>query len=207
MNALAHRDMFKTAYQQIGPAEQSFVDRLVREIADSAKRHGRSIATILDQPLPDALYERDTKGWLQRPLVIAAITDRVRDLALHEEINLNNTAREIHAIAHANMGDYFEIDEVGDPVFNLDGLTRAQMSAIKSIDIEKSEGLTRSTKTRVKIQLHDKMTALKMELALMGIEDGDSPFRNSERATRSGTIHNDSSAQQAANEYARVIGD
>lgn len=200
-------DMFRTAYQQVSIAERTFVDQLVREIADSARRHGRSIALILDQPLPDAIHERDTRGWLQRPLIVAAITEQVQALALREEINLENTAREIHALAHSNMDDYFRVDAAGDPYFDLDGLSREQMAAIQSIEIEKSDGLTRSNKTKVKIRLHDKIAALKMELALMGIDDGDNPYRKADKAGRTPTLASDTTAEQAADNYASMIGD
>lgn len=200
-------DMFRSAYQQITPQERAFVDRLVRQMAESAKRHGRSIAEVLDTPLPPALLEHDKRGWLQRPLVVAAVSDQVRELALRDEINLEHTAREIHAIAHSNMADYFEIDAAGDPFFNLEGLSREKMSAIAQIDIEKSDGLSRSTKTKVKIKLHDKIAALKMELALMGAADGDSPFRKSDTATHTTRLTDQSSVEQAAEEYQRMIGD
>ena len=200
-------DLFRTAYQQITSAERAFVDRLVREMAESARRHGRSIGEILDAPLPPALREHDPRGWLQRPLVIASITERVQQMALHDEINLENTAREIHAIAHSNMEDYFKVDEFGDPYFDLEGLSREQMSAIAQIEIEKSDGLTRTTKTKVKIKLHDKLAALKMEMALMGVDDGDSPFRKTDQAAHKTRLTDQSSTDQAAEEYQRMIGD
>ena len=200
---LAHNDMFQTAYQQITPAERSFVDNTVRQVAESARRHNRPIITALGVPLPDALHQHDPRGWLKRPLVLAAITEQIQSLALREEINLDNTAREIHAVAHSNMEDYFKLDDMGDPYFDLDNLTREQMAAIAQIEIEKSDGLTRSSKTKVKIKLHDKIAALKMEMALMGVEDGDNPYRKSERTTRTASLTD----ANAADEYARLIGD
>ena len=92
---------------------------------------------------------------------------------------------------------------MGDPYFDLDNLTREQMAAIAQIEIEKSDGLTRSSKTKVKIKLHDKIAALKMEMALMGVEDGDNPYRKSERTTRTASLTD----ANAADEYARLIGD
>lgn len=207
MNAVAHPHMFETAYRQITDAERSFVDTIVRELVEAARRLGQRIALALNRPLPDALLARDTRGWLQRPLVRAAITEQINALALAEEINLENTARELHAIAHFNIQDVLRYDAIGDPYFDLEGASREQMAAIKSIEIEKSDGLTRSSKTKIKIQTHDKVAALKMEMALMGVEDGDSPYRKSDRSGRVPTLTNDATAEQVGDAYASMIGE
>ena len=44
---------------------------------------------------------------------------------------------------------------------------------------------------------------MKMEMAHMGVEDGDNPYRKSERTTRTASLTD----ANAADEYARLIGD
>ena len=201
--------MFRSAYQQISAAERHYVDTLVAEIATSAARHGRPVSDALDAPLPQALIDADKRGWLQRPLVLAAVYQRVQDQALRDDISLESTAREIHAIAHSDLADYFEQDIAGDLVMRpLDEIPPEKRRAIAQIDIEKSEGgFTRGDKMKIRLKFHDKIAALKMEMALMGVEDGDNPYRKSTRGDRIPQITDQTTADQAADEYARMIGD
>lgn len=200
--------MFQSAYEQISEAEQTFVDRLVSELHRAAKRHGRSIRLALQTPLPEAIRERDIRGFLERPLVRAAIQSKVMDIAVSDDITLDKTAREIHAIAHAKISDFYDVDEVGDPVVNMDAVLDPEKSAaIKSIEFEKSDGLSRTSKTKVKMTMHDKIAALKMEMQLMGVDDGDSPYRKSERTNSTKRITDETSAQQASDAWQRMMGE
>lgn len=199
--------MFQTAYQQISDAERGFVDRLVHDIAEGASRHGGRIADLIDTPLPQELHKRDTRGWLQRPLVLAAITDQLRELQLRQDISLDRIVRELHAIATFSLGDITRYDSVGDPYFDLDNATPEQWAAIKSVEVEKSDGLSRSTKTKMKIQTHDKLGAAKMLIELLGGTDADNPYRKSAATGKAPVLTDDHSAQHAADEYQRFIGD
>lgn len=193
-------DMFQSAYQQISEPERVFVDRLVEEAA----RHGR-VADLIDSPLPDTLHEIDTRGWLQRPLVLAAITEQLRELQLREDISLDRIMRELHAIATFSLEDIISIDELGLPKIDLENATPAQWAAIKSIEVETNDGLTRATKVKIKIHLHDKIGALKMLSDMLGGYDPDNPFRKSDQTRNAPALTDNTSTQQAADEYQRFI--
>lgn len=199
--------MFQSAYAQISSPERSFVDMLVRELKEAARRLGQRISLALGRPLPQAIIDRDTKGYLQRPLVRAAINEQVTALALEEEINPANWIREVHAIAHANIGDILQYDEVGDPYFDLDGAPRDLLAAVASVEVEKSDGLTRSSKTKIKIKMHDKLAALKMEAAYMGLDDGDNPHRRADKAAQQVQLTENTTPEAAAEAYSQMIGD
>ena len=70
-------------------------------------------------------------------------------------------AQELLAIVMANMADYFKFDEVGNPHLDLAGCTRAQMKAIKSIQIEEimDAGGVELRMRRTKIQLREPVPA------------------------------------------------
>lgn len=199
--------MFQTAYRQITPQERSFVDWLVDELVQAAKRLGQRIAQALNKPLPHELLLRDVHGWLQRPLVRAAVTERIQHFAELEEISPASWIREVHAIAHFNISDILTYDEAGDPVIDLDAASREQMAAIKSVEIEKSDGLSRSTRTKIKITTHDKVAALKMEAAYLGLDDGDNPHRRADKAAAQQALPAHATAEQAGDAYAAMIGD
>lgn len=201
--------MFQSAYAQISSAERHFVDRLVDALADAARIAGQSIRLALSRPLPAALHQRDTHGWLARPLVQAAITEKVNERADADEINPQRWIREVVAIATFDLTDYFSVDEMGDPVFDVEGLRCAQQSgAIKQIDIEKTDNLTRTNKVKIKIQAHDKLAALKMWAGFMGLDDGENPHRRADRAAQEAPVLTEGmSSTEAGEAYARLIGD
>ena len=200
--------MFQSAYRQITASERVFVDRLVKSLHTAAKRQGDPVRGCLDKPLPAALMQLDTRGYLQRPLVCAAINEQIIECALADEISPTTTAREIHRIAHASVNEFYYRDEYGDLVVDEKAfLDPEKAAAIKSIEYERGDSLTRNTRVRVKITMHDKIAALKMELALMGMDDGDSPYRKTDRAANSRNLPVGATAQQAGDVYASMIGD
>ena len=207
MLQVRHTDMFQSAYAQVNDAERSFIDRLVREIATGAERHGARIADLIDAPLPQELHDLDTRGWLQRPLVLAAVTEKLRDLQLRQDISLDRIVRELHAIATFSLEDIMRYDEFGDPYFDLENATPEQWLAIQSVEVEKSDSLHRSTKTKMKLQTHDKLGAAKMLLELLGGSEADNPYRKADKARNTPALTTDKDAQQLADDYQRYISD
>lgn len=208
MNALAPHTMFQSAYRQITHAERVFVDRLVNDLHLVARRMGEPVRSCLDKQLPPALLQSDTRGYLARPLVCAAINEQIVERALNEEISPHTTAQRIHQIAHAKISDFYTTDELGDPVVDMDAILDPEKAgAIKSIEFEKNDGLSRNTRTKIKITMHDAVAALKMELAIMGLDDGDSPYRKADKAGRARQLPAGATAEEAGNAYAAMIGD
>lgn len=208
MNALAHKSMFQSAYHQIGQPERSFVDRLVNELAAAAKRQDQSIRLALHRPLPDTIHAKDTRGWLDRPLVQAAISEQIRQRADENEITEAKWIQRVHMLGHADPSDFWTFDEAGDPIFDLEKMKNAGKGGIvKSLDVEKSDGLTRNSKMKLKVTFHDPAVYLKMEAAYMGLDDGDSPSRRADRSAQTTTLPATATAEEAGDAYASMIGD
>lgn len=201
--------MFQSAYGQISPAERRFVDQLVDALAEAARVANRSIRLALRHPVPPALKQRDHHGWLDRPLVQAAITEQVMKRADENEITEEHWIREVVTIAQFDLTDYFTVDEMGHPSFDIERLREAERSgAIKSIEVEMTDNLTRNNRVKVKVQAHDKLAALKMWAAYLGLDDGDNPSRRADRAAQEApAITEKTSATEAGEAYARLIGD
>ena len=208
MNALAPQGMFQSAYGQISAAERRFVDQLVDALAEAARVANRSIRLALRHPVPDALRQRDHHGWLDRPLVQAAITEQVSQRADANEITEEHWIREVVTIAQFDLTDFFTVDALGHPQFDMVRLRQAEQSgAIKQIEVEQTDNLNNS-RTKVKIQAHDKMAALKMWAAYLGLDDGDNPSRRADRAAQEAPVLTENtSATEAGEAYARLIGD
>jgi hypothetical protein len=208
MNALAPQGMFQSAYGQISAAERRFVDQLVDALAEAARVANRSIRLALRHPVPDALRQRDHHGWLDRPLVQAAITEQVLQRADANEITEEHWIREVVTIAQFDLTEFFTVDALGHPQFDMARLRQAEQSgAIKQIEVEQTDNLNNS-RTKVKIQAHDKMAALKMWAAYLGLDDGDNPSRRADRAAQEAPALTEGvSATEAGEAYARLIGD
>ena len=201
--------VFQSAYSQISTAERHFVDRIVDALAEAARIAGQSIRYALGKPLPAALRSRDTHGWLDRPLVQAAISEKVLQRADADEITAERWIREVVSIATFNLLNYMTIDSFGNQVIDIAALEAAEQSgAIKQIDVETTDNLTRSNKTKIKIVTHDKLAALKLWGAYLGLDDGENPHRRADRAAQDmPAITESTTATEAGEAYARLIGD
>lgn len=198
-------DMFQTAYAQLSQPERSFVDRLVADMADAAARHGVSAADLIDTPLPAALRERDTRGWLDRPLVRAAITDKLTALRWQAEISMDRLIRELYSIATFNITDIMSFDSFGEVTYDLEDATPEQRAAIESVEMDKSDGMTRSTRTKMKVKAHSKLGAIKQLTDLLGGVDAPHSYRASKTSSAVPQLTDDRSTAQAADDYARFM--
>lgn len=164
---------FETAYRQLTPAEKSFADDYVEALERAAVRAGERMAVLLERSPLDT-SER-ALAFLSRPLVRAAIAERVRDLTEQMDLSAHRAVKELSNIAFSSIGHYMEVDDFGQPHFDMTKCTPEQLSAISSIEIEDNPRGAR----KFKFKLHDKNIALTNFLRLMGLFDGDNnPWRD-----------------------------
>lgn len=206
MNALTNHVIFASAYRQLLPAERSFVDSVVTEIDRAAARQGERISLALHRPIPAPLVER-SRGLLERPMVTAAITERINEIAAAQELTVQRMVREMQSVAFSSMGDYMHIEDDGTPVFDLTRCTPEQLSAIKSIDVEESgDGLSRPLKRKFRVVLHDKLAGMKMLGQYMGILEPDNPHWRADQARIAHpNLPPGATPQQAGDAYAAMI--
>lgn len=200
-------DLFRSAYNQITSAERSYVDRLVAQMVEEAQRHGKPLTVLLDTPIPPALTAQDARGWLQRPLVVAAITERIRDVQHYKDISIDTLVRQLFAIATFSLEEITKFDEYGDPYIDLESATADQWAALESIEVEKSDGLTRTTKTKIKIKRESKTAAIKQLTELLGGAEAVNSYVKQQRAAHVPQLTDSSTVTDAADEYQRMIGD
>lgn len=206
MNALANHIVFVSAYRQLMPVERAFVDSVVIEFERAAHRAGERIILYLHRPIPSEIVER-ARGMLDRPMVRAAITERINEISAAQDLTVQRMVREMMAVAFSSMGHYMEIDADGTPCFDLTKCTPEQLAAIKSIDVEESgDGLSRPLKRKFKIQLHDKLAGMKMLGQFMGMLEPDNPHWRADVA-RNGppALPAGATPEQAGDAYAAMI--
>jgi phage terminase small subunit len=173
MTAMAPTLSFASAYRQLRPAERAFVDAYVSDCEREAERKGERVSLALHRAIP-AETVAASDGMLERPMVTAAIAERIATLAADSELTVRRVVKELMGIAFASIGDYMTIGEDGQPYFDLARCTPEQLAAVQSIDVE--EQMTRTGLNRkFKIKLHDKLAGIDKLARYMGILEADNP--------------------------------
>jgi hypothetical protein len=174
---------FASAYRQLRPTEKAFVDSYVADLEREANRKAERISLALHRTIPAYVIEA-SRGMLDRPMVRAAITERINDLAAASELTVHRVIKELMGVAFASVGDYMQVGEDGQPWFDLARCTPEQLAAIKSIKIEESGGgdLSRPSRRKFEFVLHDKLAGIKMLADYMGLLERDNPHWNAEQA-------------------------
>ena len=207
MSDMSHRFVFVSAYRQLTPAERTFVDGVIIEFERIADRAGERLALMLHRPLPSNIVER-SRGMLDKPMVTAAITERVNEISAANDLTVQRMVKEMMAIAFSSMGDYCTVAADGAVTFDLARCTPEQMSAIKSIETEQhdNEGLARPSKSKLKIVLHDKIQGLKMLGEFMGMLTAENPYWRAETARAANpSLPAGATTQEAGEAYAAMI--
>lgn len=156
---------FRTAYSQLDRLEKAFTDGFVSDVEHIAESTGARLLAVLQQPWPFPLDQR-SQALLARPLIRAAIAERVRALAELTNISEYKTLKELTAIAYSNINDYITINAInGEPQIDLTDVTPEKMAAIKSFEIEDKPRGGR----KIKFVLHDKLAALAMVARHQGL--------------------------------------
>jgi len=189
-----------SAYKQLSPSERVFVDNYVSRLERDAEKRGDRISNALYRPVPRSVMEA-SRGLLEKPMVKAAITERVNELAAASELSVQKIIKELTSLAFSNVSAYFTINQWGIPEYDFTACTPEQLAALKSWEhIEDVK-----TGRRIKIVTHDKLKAIEMLAKFMGLLDIENPhFEASQR--RPVTIKAESTDADAADAYAKLIG-
>lgn len=158
------------AYDLLEPLERQAVDNYVRFAVAEQDRKRERIIHALHLPIPSE-YIRRSKNALYRPLVRAAVAERIREEANKQDISPDRVIEQYAAIATADIGDY--VDDVGFgelKIKRIEDIPPIKRAAIKSIDSKPGAfGL------HTKVVLHDKIPALKAMAEMMGLVAPDKP--------------------------------
>lgn len=165
-----------TAYDLLTDSERTFVESHVREVELECIQRNERIGTALLRPIPGDVVAR-SRGLLEKPLVLAAIAQRLQEIADDRDLSPKRVIREMMAMAMSNMADFVACNEYGMPMSTIEKANRFQMSGVKKIEVK--AGMYGPSLT---IQLHDKQASLTQLAQMMGIIDPDSGHWNREKA-------------------------
>lgn len=168
---------FISAYQQLAPLEQTLVDAYIDELKDDAAKAGKSIVDYVRQAKASDfdLKERlddfpNAAHLLSKPLVRAAISERINELSAKFAIFAERVLREYAVLGFSSMGDYLDILDQDVIKLNLKKCTTEQLAAIKKVKI-KENMMTGVRETE--FELHAKQPALDMLSVLIGLKTPD----------------------------------
>jgi len=160
MQSLARQhggELMLTAYDQLKPTERIFVDAYV------ATDNPVTAIRAAMPALAEKLLNIRAVDMLNRPLVSAAIADKVRRITAKYDVSVDALVRELAYIAKANMADYVRITPEGEPFIDLSEVSYEAMAAIKSVkveDVKEGRGEDSREIRKVSFDLHDKQGAI-----------------------------------------------
>lgn len=158
------------AYDLLDLHERQAVDDYIKIALDTQRSKRQRIALALHHPIPSE-YVRRSKGALAKPLVRAAIAERLQALADEEDLSPDRVVKEHSYIAFSNIADYINVMAMGDfSCKPIDQIPREALQAVKSLKtIPGMYGI------RTEVVLHDKHPSLKVLTELMGLVAPDNP--------------------------------
>lgn len=191
-----------SAYRQLRQSEKLYVDGYVSALETDAARNNERISLSLYRVIPDDVVSA-SRGMLDKPLVRAAITERINTLASESELTVHRVIKELMGISFSSIAHYMDIADDGFITWDFAKATPEQLAAVKSYEVEEGPRGGR----KVKITLHDKLSAIDKLGRYMGILQDDNPHWRSDNMRPVGptALPGDITVDGAADEYARLI--
>ena len=156
------------AYDLLDQNERDAVDNYVKHVQNEQKRKGQRIIHALKQFIPTEFVRR-SQGALSKPLVRAALAEKIQELADEEDASPERVVREFISIALSNVADVVISSHFGEVrLKNMEDIPREVSAAIKSIKtIPTPHGI------RTEVIMHEKQPALNKIAEMMGIVAAD----------------------------------
>ena len=159
------------AYDLLDANEKQMVEDYIKYAVSEQNRKRERIIHCLYTPIPSE-YLRRSRNALYKPLLRAAVAERIKEEAGKQDISPTRVIEEYANIAFSNMSDYIEQANVfGElKVKMLEDIPASKMQAVRSIETKPGAfGL------QTKVVLHDKLPALKAMAELMGLVAPEKP--------------------------------
>ena len=152
------------AYDLLTDIERAAVDEYVNFAVAQQRAKRERIAMALNLPIPSE-YIRRSRQALNRPVLRAAIAERILEEARQEDISPDRAIHELSTIAFSDITDFLQAGYFSEATLkDLKEIPPDKAGAIKSIESQPGH-----MGTRWKITLHDKLPALKTLTDMMGM--------------------------------------
>lgn len=171
MTELMDSEVYPTgAYDLLTDTERKAVDEYVEFVVERQRSRHQPIKAALNLPIPNE-YIRRSRQAINRPVLRAAIAERIQEESDKYDISPSRAIREYASMAFSDITDFMTTGLYGEPVLkNLRELPPDKAGAIKSIECQPG-----TMGMKWKITLHDKLPALKELSDLMGLTAPERP--------------------------------
>lgn len=202
-----------SAIDQLSVVERHYVDEFIDDLVDRCIQTGQPIITALDIEISPSMIEQ-SRGFLARPLICAAIAERIRALSSERDLTWRRVIEEHKALAFSDITDYpvhqmLGTDPAtGHPMVRYDQLNKRLTCAIKKLKLTIP---TNPYGAKVlEIELFPKQPSLDKLTDVFGMTSDGNPYRKQlEQAAMTGRDlrHNvaDIDDEKAADAYARLL--
>lgn len=158
------------AYDLLTDSEREAVDGYVEFAVKQQRASHQRVLAALNMPIPSE-YIRRTRQALNRPVLRAAIAERIIEIASEADISPDRAIHEYATVAFSDITDYLRAGYYGEPVLkDIHDIPPSKAGAIKSIECQPGH-----MGTKWKITLHDKLPALRELADLMGMTAPERP--------------------------------
>lgn len=153
------------AYDLLTNEEQYYVDEYLVFAVEAQRRLRERIIHALDKPFPPE-YVRKTKGLLYKPVVRAAIYEKIKEASDADDVSPDRIIKEHASIAFSTQSDFLKDSGFGQVgLKDLNDIPEEKIGAIKTIETKvNSFGMS------TKIVLHDKQASLKFLSEQVGLQ-------------------------------------
>lgn len=159
-----------SAYDLLTDVERKAVEDYLNFALAEQKKRNQRVDLIKNLPIPSE-YVKRSRGALLKPIVRAALSERIDEVSANEDISPDRVVRELAKIAFSDVTDYIYSGSYGDVNLRpLREIPSGKSGAIKSVETKVGVNGVNS-----KIIMHDKLPALKMLSELMGMTAPDTP--------------------------------
>ena len=158
------------AYDLLTEVERQAVDNYVQFAVERQRARRQRVLAALNLPIPNE-YIRRSRQALNRPVLRAAIAERIQEEALRYDISPDRAIHEYASVAFSDITDFMTTGLYGEPVLkDLREIPQDKAGAIKTIECQPGV-----MGVKWKITLHDKLPALKELSDLMGMKAPERP--------------------------------
>lgn len=158
------------AYDLLSVQEKEAADRYVEHIITKQRQLKQPLSNALSEPIP-VEWVLKSHNVLERPLVRAAISEKLLRASHVEDMSPDKVVREYICLATSDIGDFLEADSFG----NMVAKDLKKIDPIKRRAIRTFESKPTSFGVAHKIVLHDKLPALRALSEMMGLVEPDKP--------------------------------
>lgn len=152
------------AYDLLDEFERKAVDEYVEFAVKQQRDRRQRVLAALNLPIPSE-YIRRSRQALNRPVLRAAIAERITEEAAHYDVSPDRAVHEYASLAFSDITDFLDTGYFGEPSIKpLNQIPADKAGAIKSIECQPGH-----LGTKWKITLHDKLPALKQLCEFMGM--------------------------------------